>query len=255
MNNSRWFLSMLLLSASALFADACEEKKQPQDNANKPQGWSLDIGGAYTWMSFSTPPTYSGSTGGVLGRLSYQKPNAFFGQARTVYNLGRLSSSVNKANLNEWYSEFVAGYCFSALEDKKWTITPYVGLGLDFLSDHHTGYSSVAPIHLKYRIYYAVAGLETHYVWQDWKLGLQVDCLPTFNQYLRIKGVHGAAWVLKNRTGAAVQLPVAYRYAKNFWLELAPYYRYLPIGASHTLGLPHRNLNQWGAFLTFRFFL
>ena len=251
MNNWRWFLSTFLLSTSALLAHTSKEAPQPTEK--KPEGWSLDVGGAYTWMSLSTPPTYSGSTGGILGRLSYQKPKAFFGQARSIYNLGPLSSSLNKAKINEWYLEFVGGYCFSAL--KNWTITPYAGLGLDFLSDHQTGYSFVSPIHLKYSIYYAVIGLETHYTWQDWMLGLQVDCLPTFNQYLRVKGLSGAAWVLENKTGVAVHLPVAYRYVMNFWLEFAPYYRLLPIGGSDALGLPKRNLNQWGAFLTFRFFL
>ncbi len=247
-----WFLSLFLFSASAIFA-APKDKKEPQRNTNQPQGWSLDIGGAYTWMSFSTPPTYSGSTGGILGKLSYQLPNAFFGQARSYYNLGPLSSSLNKTAFHEWYTEFVGGYCFRAL--KNWTITPYAGIGFDFLSDHHSSYSSISSIKLKYAIYYALAGLETHYTWQDWMLGMQVDCFPTFNQYLRIKGLSEAAWVLKNRTGVTVKLPVAYRYAMNFWLEFAPYYRFLPIGASDVLDLPKRNLNQWGAFVTFRFFL
>jgi hypothetical protein len=253
MNNWRWFLSMFLFLTSAIFAGTPKNKETPHHNTQKPQGWSLDIGGDYTWMSFSTPPTYSGSTGGILGRLSYQKPKAFFGQARTIYNLGRLSSSLNKTHFQEWYLEFVGGYCFSAL--KNWTITPYAGLGLDFLSDHRTGNSRASPIHLKYAIYYALAGVETHYTWQDWMLGLQVDCMPTFNQYLRVKSESGAAWTLDNRTGVAVHLPVAYRYVWNFWLEFAPYYRYLPIGDSDFLELPKRNLNQWGAFLTFRFFL
>lgn len=248
MNNWRRFLSILLFSASAVFADTPEDKEASQD----PQGWSFDIGGAYTWMSFSTPPTFSGSTGGVLAKISYQQPEAFFGQARSMYNIGPLSSSVNKTRFYEWYSEFVGGYCFTAL--KNWTITPYAGLGLGFLSDHHTGFSLIAPIHLKYTLYYALIGFETHYTWQNWMAGLQVDCFPTFNQYLRVKSVPGAT-LLKNRVGAAVHLPVAYRYARNFWLEFAPYYRFLPIGTSHVLGLPKRNLNQWGATVTFRFFL
>jgi hypothetical protein len=253
MNNWKWFLSVLLLPASALFADASEYQKTPQHHTEKPQGWSLDIGGTYTWMSFSTPPTYSGSTGGFLGKLSYQSPNAIFGQARSYYNLGPLSSSLNKTRVHESYTEFVGGYCFSAL--KNWTITPYAGVGFDFLSDHHKGYSTIPPIKLKYTIYYALAGLETHYTWQNWMLGLQVDCLPTFDQYLRIKSLSEAAWVLKNRTGVEVQLPIAYRYVRNYWLEFIPYYRYLPIGASDILGLSKRNLNQWGAFVTFRFYL
>lgn len=185
MSNWRPLLSVFLLSASIVFADSPTMNKNPQSRKYKPEGWSFDIGGTYTWMSFSTPPTYSGNTGGVLGRISYQQPNAFYGAARSIYNLGSLSGSFNKAKLHESYTEFVGGYCFSALEN--WTITPYVGLGFDFLSDRHTGFSSFAPIHLNYKIYYAVAGLETHYAWENWKLGVQVDCLPTFNQYLKVK--------------------------------------------------------------------
>jgi len=132
---------------------------------------------------------------------------------------------------------------------------PNAGLGFDFLFDDHTGYASISPINLSYTIYYAIAGFETHYAWEDWMLGLQLDCFPTFNQYLRVGTLSGAAWVLKNRTGVEVQLPFAYRYFKNYWVEFAPYYRFLPVGASNTLGLPARDLNQGGFFVTFRFFL
>lgn len=253
MNGRRWFLSIFLFAVSAILAGMSENKAPPQTKLKKPQGWSLNVGGTYTWMSISTPPTFSGSTGGVLGKVSYQQPDAYFGQARTYYNIGPLSSSVNKSSFHEWYTEFVGGYCITALEN--WTITPYAGLGLDFLSDSHTGYSSILPIELKYSIYYAIIGFETHYAWQDWTLGLQLDCLPTFHQYLKVETLSEAAWTLDQRTGVEVQLPVAYKYAMNFWLELAPYYRFFPIGDSDSLDLLDRNLNQWGAFLTFRFFL
>lgn len=261
MKNWQLFLSISLFSISGLSARTCKEKEVPQCNVPKqlecapeaPQGWAFDIGGSYSWMSFSTPPTYSDSTGGVLGKVTYQVPDSFFGQARSYYNIGPLSSSVNETSFQESYSEFVGGYCITAV--KNWTITPYAGLGFDFLFDDHTGYGSVAPINLSYTIYYAVVGVETHYVWTDWTLGLRLDCIPTFNQYLRVDSLSEAAWVLKNRTGVEVQLPFSYRYAMNYWLEFAPYYRFLPIGASSTLGLPDRDLNQWGAFVTFRFFL
>jgi hypothetical protein len=260
MNHRKRFLSGFLFLTSAIYsftpieaAQGDTETKTVSYTTQKPEGWAFDLGGAYTWMSFLTPPTYSGSTGGVLGKISYQQSNAFFGQVRSYYNVGPLSSSKNKASFHESYTEVVGGYCVSAL--KNWTVTPYAGIGLDFLSNHLTGYSTVAPIGLKYATYYAIVGLETHYTWQTWMLGLQVDCLPSFNQYLKIKSLSGTAWVLTNRTGAEVQLPVAYRYAKNYWLELTPYYRFFPIGDSDVLGLPQRNLNQWGSFLTFRFYL
>ncbi len=242
-------LFTLLFLTSALFATAPKD----QCPTKMPQGWSFDLGGGYTWMSISTPPTYSGSTGDILAKISYQQPNTFFGQARSIYNIGPLSSSLNQTGFHESYTEFVGGYCISALNH--WTITPYAGIGLEFLSDHHTRYASVAPIRLSYSIYYVLAGFETHYVWQDWMFGLQFDCLPTFNQYLKVESLSEAAWILKNRTGVAVHIPVAYRYTRNFWLEMAPYYRLLPIGASDSLSLTERDLNQWGAFVTLRFFL
>ncbi len=251
MNNWQRFLSLFLFLASTVFSSAPQNKEIPKPK--KPQGWCFDIGGSYTWMTLSTPPTYSGSSGGVLGKVSYQVPNCFFGQARSFYNIGPLSSSINKTSFQESYSEFVGGYCVAAV--KHWTITPYVGLGFDFLFDDHTSYDSISSIDLKYTIYYAIAGLKTHYTWKNWMLGLELSCLPTFNQYLRVESLSGAAWVLKNRTGVEAQLPVSYRYAKNCWLEIAPYYRFLPVGASDALGLPDRDLNQWGAFATFRFFL
>jgi hypothetical protein len=257
-------LSMALCSASVVFAGTFKNQEISQCNPPKqegksqrlcfkPQGWSFDIGGSYTWMSFSTPPTFSGSTGGVLGKITYQVPDSYFGQIRSYYNIGPLSSSTNKTSFQESYSEFLAGYCITAVQN--WTITPYAGLGFDFLFDDRTGYGSIAPIDLKYTIYYAIAGFETHYTWRDWMLGLQFDCFPTFNQYLKVGGLSGAAWTLKNRVGAEVQLPFAYRYARNYWLEFAPYYRFFPIGTSSILGLPARDLNQWGIFVTFRFFL
>jgi hypothetical protein len=204
-------------------------------------------------MSFLTPPTYSGNTGAVLGKVTYQRPYEFFGQLRSIYNIGTLDSSVNSATESESYSEFVGGYCLGAGQD--WTVTPYAGIGLDFLTEKRSGYSSVAPITLKYDSYYALAGLETRYSWPDWMWGLQADCLIPFHQYLRVKTLSGAAWTLTNRIGVSAQMPIAYEYVKNYWLELAPYYRFFPIGSSSALSLPTRNLNQWGAFLTFRFFI
>ncbi|MBU6384065.1 MAG: hypothetical protein KGQ49_00155 [Verrucomicrobia bacterium] len=259
MNHHQRFVLIFLCVASALLGGPSLKRAVPQQKATpppvayQPQGWSFDIGGSYSWMSFSTPPTYTGSTGGVLGKITYQVPDSFFGQARSYYNIGPLSSSTNHMSFQESYSEFVGGYCVTAVTN--WTITPYAGLGFDFLFDDRTGYGSIAPIDLQYTIYYAIVGLETHYVWPNWTLGLRLDCLPTFNQYLRIETLSEAAWVLKNRVGVAVQLPFAYRYIRNYWLEFAPYYRFFPIGASSALDLPDRDLNQWGLFVTLRFFL
>ncbi len=223
----------------------------PPVNCIAPHGWSFDIGGQYTWMALTTPPTFQGSTGGATGKITYQLPQQFFGQLRSIYNVGSLSSSSTDSSDNEWYSEFVAGYCFKG--SVNWTMTPYLGIGLDFLNAHQKAYSTVSAIHLHYRTYYALFGLDFRYAWTAWYVGLQVEALPVFHQYLSIGGLSGAAWKMTSRVGVDVQMPIGFKLSKKIFLELAPYYRFLPIGASNVLGLPHRNLNQWGAFLTFRF--
>ena len=245
-----YLLLLPLVFVSALFS---EESKVPQITAQR--ALSLDLGGQYTWMAFTTSPTYSGSTGGVIGKLTYELPWAFFGQARTVYNLGPLESSLNSTRFNEWYFELVGGYSFPIW--KKWTFTPYVGVGFDFLNDNQSAYDSISAIQLRYQTYYALIGFDTHYTWKYWKLGTQFDCFPVFNQYLKVKTLSEAAWTLNNRVGFDARLPISWKIPVNteIWLELSPYYRWLPIGDSDVLGLPHRNMNQWGAFLTFRFFM
>ena len=231
---------------NAMSVKACEERQGPW-------GWSLDLGGQYTWMSFTRPPTYSGNTGGIIGRLTYKEANSFYGQVRSIYNLGTLSSSLNKSHDSEWYSEVVGGYCFARCSH--WSITPYAGIGFDFLKDRQEAHSDVSAITLHYRLYYALFGFDTRYALQKWTFGLQAECFPTFNQYLSIGGLSGAAWKLKERVGYDVRLPVGYKLTQSLWLEATPYYRFLPIGSSSVLSLPHRNLSQWGGLITFNFML
>jgi len=231
-------LSLLLSFTGEIFAAAT-----PSPISYGPNGWAFDVGGQYTWMSLTTPPTYSGSTGGVIGKITYQNPWALFGQARTVYNLGPLNSS----SFYELYIELVGGYCFSA--NPHWTFTPYVGTGFDFITNN------LSTINLGYDTYYALIGFDSHYAWKNCTLGLQFDFLPIFNQYLEVTHLPEADWTLTSRVGFNIRLPVAYKIAEHIWMEIAPYYRWFPIGESDTLLLPERNLNQWGAFLTFRFLL
>ena len=133
--------------------------------------------------------------------------------------------------------------------------TPYAGIGLDFLDDHRRAYSFFSSIDLHYRTYYALFGFDMHYSWTNCYLGLQADCLPVFDQYLKIGGLNGTAYKMNERVGVAVRLPIGCKLSKYVWLELEPYYRLLPIGSSHALEAPKRTLNQWGGFLTFRFFV
>ena len=267
MRNKRWLFSTFLLlaanaSADSLYPDEfaaatnskrCQKSSCVSKTYEGPQGWSFDLGGQYTWMEFTTPPTFKGSTGGVVGKITYQQTDAFFGQLRTVYNIGPLSAGKRSSGDSEWYTEIVGGYCASV--GRWWTITPYAGFGFDFLTDNKKAVFAFAPIKLFYRIYYVPIGIEFKYARATWYIGAQFDCFPTFNQYLSIQGLKGSAWKLSERVGWDVRLPVGFKLADHYWIELAPYYRLLPIGSSSVLGLPHRNLNEYGLFLAFRFFI
>lgn len=245
-------LFTLLFACSAL---ALQQSPSNECLCSKsaPYGWSFEFGGQYTWMSLTTPPTFHGNTGGVEGQIGYQIPWAFYGNLRSVYNIGPFSSSQRDSSDNEWYTEIVGGYCCSSC--LVWVVTPYAGVALDFYNDHQKAYSIFAPVTLHYRSYYAIFGVDVRYVQPNWYIALQADCLPVFHQYLSIGGLSGTAYKMDQRVGAAVRLPVAWRLPYNIWVELTPYYRLLPIGRSSELSLPERTLNQWGAFLSWRYYL
>jgi len=221
------------------------------------QGWSIDVGGQYTWMLFTSPclPNFSGNTGGAHGSITYQKRDSVFAQVRSFWNRGHLQATGRSSNENEIYIDLLAGYCFSS-GCERWMITPYLGIGVDFLNDHKSSTPEVTDIKLKYRLNYGVAGLDVRYMFErDWVFGAQVECFPTFEQHLSITGLPGAAWTLKERIGWNARLPIDYRLTDGIWLEIAPYYRYLAIGKSGVLSLPKRDLHEVGGLVTFRFFI
>lgn len=233
-----------------------EKSEQTTARSSHFQGWSFDLGGQYTWMKFTSPnlPTFSGSTGGVHGRITYQKQDSLFAQVRSFWNAGHLTMTGRSSNDKEFYTDLLGGYCFSV--GQSWMITPYLGLGFDFLREHQSSTHFVTPIGLTYRLNYGLAGVDVRYFYgEDWVFGGQVDCFPTFEQHLSITGMKGVAWKLKQRVGCNVRATVDYRLPKNFWLEASPYYRLVSIGESHVLSLPHRNLNEFGLLITFRYFL
>jgi hypothetical protein len=234
-----------------------EGDSQPLPGTN---GWSIDLGGDYTWENFtiSPNPSYSGNTGGVIGRITYQAPWDFFGQARTVYNLGPLSSKGDgSSSFHEWYMELVGGWCFPLLYD--WSFTPYVGLGIDYLHNHLDAGPTNAALKLNYQSYYAIAGFDTHYAWKNIMVGFQFDCFPIFTQGVETSSID-ALWLTSSRVGFDGRLPISFRvpsnqWTRDIWLEISPYYRFMPIGHASAIGLSHRNLDEWGAFITLRFMI
>jgi hypothetical protein len=241
MKRYSWILSLCLALGTQVFADA---KMPPQEKKMGPNGWSIDLGAQYTWVSFQLQPTLKGSTGGVVGKITYQEPWSFYGQFRTIFNAGRIKGSYS-SYYREWYTEFVGGYCTQL--QRRWTITPYTGLGMDLFNLKQAGFL--------YRVYYAIVGLEARYAWKCYYVGLQTDLLPTFHQYTLERHVKGSAWTMNQRVGVSARLPLGFRISNKVWFELTPYYRFFPIGRSSVLGFGQHNNNQWGAFASFRFFM
>jgi hypothetical protein len=240
MKNWRYFLLTCFFSTSQLLA---------LDGSGDQQAacpWSVDLGVQYNWMSLTTPPTCSGSVFGAQVKVTHQAPNATFAQLRLNYNEGSLHSSLTSAKDFEWSAEAVGGHSFSVCPE--WTLTPYVGLGFDSLADKRKAYGSVSSIYLSYGTYYALVGLDARYQFEkEWSVGAQVDVAPILKQDLSIHGLAGTSWKMKKKVGFAARIPLRYELSEAVSLELAPYYRLLPIGASDQLGLPSRDASQYGA--------
>lgn len=248
MKNWRYFLLTCFVSTSQLLAlDSPSEQKAVHP-------WSVDLGVQYNWMSLTTPPTCSGSVVGAQVKITHQAPNATFAQLRLNYDEGSLRSSLNSTKDLEWSAEVVGGHSFSLCPN--WTLTPYVGLGFDSLADKRKAYGSVSAIYLSYGTCYALVGLDARYQFEkDWSVGAQVDVSPTLKQELSIHGLGGAAWKMKKKLGVAARIPLRHMFRENVAFEFTPYYRLLPIGASDELGLPSRDVSQYGAILSVSFMI
>lgn len=250
---------LLMLAVTHAFAqesvaaDAHGYSTPSFENKEYPRGWSIDVGANYTWSSFTTPPTYTGNTGGIQAKATYEEPSHIFSQFRALYNLGHLGSQQNSCKEYQWRGEVVGGYCFSIASD--WTVTPYGGIGVDLLTDDHSAYASVSSIQLSYETFYGIIGLNSRYTQNRWSFATQIECLPVLRQALSIKDVAGASWGLKRRVGLSVELPIGYNAKEDIWIEVSPFYRWMPVGVSDTLALPQRDLRQAGAVISVRFFL
>lgn len=220
-----------------------------------PLGWGFDVGGQYTWMSLD--PDLNGSTGGATVKITYQKPKFVYGQMRTVFNAGTINGEAFiadvKSNDNEYYLEFVGGYTFSA--GNHCLLTPYGGLGMDFLNNRNKFVFNFPDLNLNFQSYYAIFGLEFRYSLQKWYFSIQAEGLPIYQQYVTLSGTNGFSWKLNSNVGTAVRLSFARELGKHFWLELTPYYKYFPIGDNHLFGSADLRWNQVGAVLTLRYFI
>lgn len=237
----------------ALFANLATDSIVETPFESYPQGWFVDLSGNYGLTSLTTPPTYSGSTTGFATKITHEKSDCLFNQLRIHYDVDRLKSSQNSVKTHDWRTEAVAGHSFSI--KNRWSITPYLGVGIDWLKAEHSAYSSTPSIKLTYETQYALIGCKTSYKVQKWSFGSQIDLLPVLRQYLRVNSLSWSSWRLKQNVGVNVELPVGYLLKDNAYLEVTPYYRWFPIGSSSELGLPQRNLTRSGAFLTLRYFL
>ncbi|MEI6531808.1 MAG: hypothetical protein WCN87_03210 [Chlamydiota bacterium] len=251
-------LPFLLIATSSIFAgNTVQCAPQCPKEYIGPYGQSLDVGIQYAWFAFTSPPDFTGSTIGAMARVTYQVPDQLFGQMRFAYNNGSLWSTQATSRNTDTYFDFLGGYCFNL--NSQWTVTPYIGLGFDFITDNKAAYTDgitqVPAIKLHYQTDYAVAGFETRYSWCKWSIAGQFEWLPSFNQYLTISTLDGSAWNMHWNSNYAIRIPVSYKISKCVWLEVAPFYRYFAIGSSDVLGLPERNMNQVGAFAALRFFL
>lgn len=257
----------MLFSMSLFAKDASSTAKSnvkkpaqalPPGQVYGPQGWIFDLGGQYTWVDIVAADDFDnqGSTGGITAKITYQRPKSFYGQLRSILNMGQTDGGLvgffsnDEQTYTEWYAEYVSGYCFGIKQH--WMITPYGGIGVDALNQRLRSDSALG-MNLYYQTYYLLFGCEFRYAMEKWYFSLQADGLPIAEQYLTLGDSNSTTYKLKQSIGTSVRLSAARQLGKHFWLELTPYYRYFPIGKNDSQSMDKQNLNQVGFFLTLRY--
>ncbi len=121
----------------------------------------------------------------------------------------------------------------------KWRFIPFAGMGYQRwfreAVDRESGYDEI------FTWAYFAQGVKVY--WQGgrfWNLGLHLKLMEMKMSQIEIRDYYPWSVVLTlgNKPQAEIELPVSY-IRKRYFLNLTPYYRYLPIGKSQVQQSPH----------------
>ena len=272
------FLAAIFLLVFALPALA----EPPAGNTNQ---FIFDFGFNYRYFDYKediNPPLKSTENGwlpGVYFNFAFQKKSIIYTKVHVDYaaadidfdgttQSGRpVSFSDQKTRLFKF--EWDIGYPIPI--GKSFTLTPYAGYGYRYWQRGDSRYIAQVnaySIKEEYYWHYIPVGITANYDITDrWSIGGTASANIMFYGKMKahasevMAGVNDPDFTLGNKVGFYAELPVTFRFTKNWALVLAPWYEYSAFGQSDTVNLtyagtvigyayePASKTNQYGANL------
>jgi len=253
------FISHLIVMLSLVFA--CPVLAEPPAGSVNP--FSFDFGFNYRYFDFKediNPPlksTESGWLPGVYFNFAFQKNKVFYTKVHLDYaaadidydgttQSGRpITFSDQRTRLFKF--EWNVGYPIPI--GNRFTVTPYVGYGFHFWQRGESRYISQVNAYFikeEYYWHYIPVGVTANYDISDrWSIGGTASANIMFNGKAKAyaseyaAGLNDPEFTLGNKVGFYAEIPVTFRFTKNWALVLTPWYEYSAFGQSDTADLTY----------------
>lgn len=189
--------------------------------------------------------------GTVLG-FTYRVPCGIYFNTEFDWLTGDLNRKNHRPSR---YAHYYLGYGrvgYNWLVCNCLLVTPYVGLGYDYVDNHIRG----SDLTMRYRDYYGIAGGRIDFLMYDgFSIGIDGQWQPQLDSSVRLSNYKGIRFKLEHKSGYELQLPLCYRFCcDQLVLTISPYTRRYKDGRSHTfricddsrIRIPQQTHQNWG---------
>lgn len=204
----------------------------------------------------------NGTLWGVSYGYVYDEPCGIYANFDGLYDTGRICHRRIRRQIHEQEYEGRLGWNFMT----DWfccgdfEVTPYVGLGFRYNTHSRNNKrereNELFP-KVRFRTWYVPVGVLFDYCYNEcFNIGLNLEWMPQINSDLQADLIHGVRFVLKDKYGYKVELPLTYNWDECWSFSVVPYYKYVKEGRSSTtftdnpllpgVRFPEERYSYWG---------
>lgn len=201
---------------------------------------------------------FRGVVGGGSAAFEYRPVHNFYGALAGEWMMGSVSSRQNMSRyIHDADGQVRLGYTISMWRFSSLTMTPYFGIGYEYIVQNFRSDEVLSDLKFRYYHYYIPVGMIINFnLLSYFNFGIAGQWRPDINARMKTPYIQGLHFDLKKEAGYIVELPFQFLFGKNKVkgeISLVPYLKRevdgrlkasLPSGAY--IGLAEQDYKYWG---------
>ncbi len=152
---------------------------------------------------------FRGVTSGASALFDYRKAFDFYGGVAAEWMMGSIDARNSMSrSIHDFDSQIRIGYTLSIWRFPTLTLTPYSGMGFEYISQHLRSDPAISSLQYRYYHYYIPVGMIINFnVLEYFNFGIAGQWRPDINARLKTSLLNGLQFRLKRQAGYIVELP------------------------------------------------